>query len=223
MSDHTSTIGSTYWPHSLHSTVWIYLFFLPFQLIDQFGWSTIAGVGIASFIYLGFLAAGEEIEQPFGKPISSSCDYKENHTYILPIFRLWRGNYVVILLIQTLIPSRLQNDLDLDSFCQDIIHKDIDQLKGTPCLNSYFTHRASAGVHRSIAETSLKSLNDQQEQEVFGALLWKGAVCECAVGKNCHLYPDSYHGHFACIPFHFPYSLIVIYRMEGYSVFVFTA
>jgi predicted membrane chloride channel (bestrophin family) len=48
------------------STVWIYLFFLPFQLVAQFGYSTIPGVAIAAFIYLGFLAAGEEIEQPFG-------------------------------------------------------------------------------------------------------------------------------------------------------------
>ncbi|TFY66915.1 hypothetical protein EVG20_g4168 [Dentipellis fragilis] len=53
--------------YSVHiSTVWIYLFFLPFQLVDQFAWYTIPGVAIASFIYLGFLAAGEEIEQPFG-------------------------------------------------------------------------------------------------------------------------------------------------------------
>jgi hypothetical protein len=48
------------------STLWIYLFFLPFQLVSQFGYSTIPGVAIAAFIYLGFLAAGEEIEQPFG-------------------------------------------------------------------------------------------------------------------------------------------------------------
>ncbi|KAJ8490090.1 hypothetical protein ONZ45_g13338 [Pleurotus djamor] len=47
-------------------TVWIYLFFLPFQLVGQFRWYTIPGVAIAAFIYLGFLAAGEEIEQPFG-------------------------------------------------------------------------------------------------------------------------------------------------------------
>lgn len=32
----------------------------------MFGWHSIGGVLIASFIYLGFLAAGEEIEQPFG-------------------------------------------------------------------------------------------------------------------------------------------------------------
>ncbi|PIL26746.1 hypothetical protein GSI_11160 [Ganoderma sinense ZZ0214-1] len=47
-------------------TVWIYLFFLPFQLIDLFGYYAILGVCIAAFIYLGLIAAGEEIEQPFG-------------------------------------------------------------------------------------------------------------------------------------------------------------
>ncbi|SJL07656.1 uncharacterized protein ARMOST_11006 [Armillaria ostoyae] len=53
--------------YSVHiSTVWLYLFFLPFQLVSTFGWHTVSGVCIAAFIYLGFLAAGEEIEQPFG-------------------------------------------------------------------------------------------------------------------------------------------------------------
>ncbi|KIO26828.1 hypothetical protein M407DRAFT_234083 [Tulasnella calospora MUT 4182] len=47
-------------------TVWLYLFFLPFQLIEPLGYLTILAVSIASFLYLGFLAAGEEIEQPFG-------------------------------------------------------------------------------------------------------------------------------------------------------------
>ncbi|KAK7029857.1 Bestrophin, RFP-TM, chloride channel-domain-containing protein [Favolaschia claudopus] len=52
---------------SVHiSTVWLYLFLLPFQLINQFGWHTVPAVTIGSFIYLGFVAAGEEIEQPFG-------------------------------------------------------------------------------------------------------------------------------------------------------------
>lgn len=50
----------------LRHTVWLYLFFLPFQLIKDFGWHTIPGVAVASFIYLGFLAVGDEIEQPFG-------------------------------------------------------------------------------------------------------------------------------------------------------------
>ncbi|KAF5312327.1 hypothetical protein D9619_002547 [Psilocybe cf. subviscida] len=86
-------------PRALRHTVWVYLFFLPFQLVGQFGYYTIPGVAIASFIYLGFVAAGEEIEQPFG--------YDEN-------------------------------DLDLDLFCQSIIHADIKQLKNSPCLNAYF-------------------------------------------------------------------------------------
>lgn len=61
----TTPLPFVYSVHIRH-TVWIYLFFLPFQMIEQFGWSTVPGVGIAAFIYLGFLAAGEEIEQPFG-------------------------------------------------------------------------------------------------------------------------------------------------------------
>lgn len=57
-----------YWKANVDdSTVWIYLFFLPFQLVNQFGYYAIPGVAIASFIYLGFIAAGEEIEQPFGE------------------------------------------------------------------------------------------------------------------------------------------------------------
>ncbi|KAJ7682841.1 Bestrophin, RFP-TM, chloride channel-domain-containing protein [Mycena rosella] len=48
------------------STVWLYLFLLPFQLVSEFGWHTVPAVFIGAFIYLGFVAAGEEIEQPFG-------------------------------------------------------------------------------------------------------------------------------------------------------------
>ncbi|KAI0048512.1 UPF0187-domain-containing protein [Auriscalpium vulgare] len=85
----------------IRHTVWIYLFFLPFQLVDQFAWYTIPGVAIAAFIYLGFLAAGEEIEQPFG--------YDEH----------------------------AQNDLDLDMFCREIVHADIERLKLTPGANVF--------------------------------------------------------------------------------------
>ncbi|KIK69657.1 hypothetical protein GYMLUDRAFT_34048 [Collybiopsis luxurians FD-317 M1] len=93
----TTPLPFVYSVHIRH-TVWIYLFFLPFQLIDLFTWYAIPGTTIAAFIYLGFLAAGEEIEQPFG--------YDDN-------------------------------DLDLDLFCQEIIHVDIENLKRTPCLNAY--------------------------------------------------------------------------------------
>ncbi|KAF9463986.1 Bestrophin, RFP-TM, chloride channel-domain-containing protein [Collybia nuda] len=91
------------------STVWLYLFFLPFQLIKLFGYYTIPGVAMAAFIYLGFLAAGEEIEQPFG--------YDDN-------------------------------DLDLDLFCSDIIHNDIEHLKTSPCLNAYFGPARADSLYR---------------------------------------------------------------------------
>ncbi|KAJ3764057.1 UPF0187-domain-containing protein [Lentinula raphanica] len=63
-----SFCSSILWSHLRRfcSTVWLFLIFLPFQLVGMFGWHSITGVLIASFIYLGFLAAGEEIEQPFG-------------------------------------------------------------------------------------------------------------------------------------------------------------
>ncbi|KAJ7206054.1 Bestrophin, RFP-TM, chloride channel-domain-containing protein [Mycena pura] len=50
----------------IRHTVWLYLFLLPFQLVSDFGWHTVPAVAIGAFIYLGFVAAGEEIEQPFG-------------------------------------------------------------------------------------------------------------------------------------------------------------
>ncbi|KAF9066766.1 Bestrophin, RFP-TM, chloride channel-domain-containing protein, partial [Rhodocollybia butyracea] len=61
----TTPLPFVFSSHIRH-TVWIFLIFLPFQLVGMFGWHSITGVLIASFIYLGFLAAGEEIEQPFG-------------------------------------------------------------------------------------------------------------------------------------------------------------
>ncbi|CAK5271415.1 unnamed protein product [Mycena citricolor] len=50
----------------IRHTVWLYLFLLPIQLVSDFGWHTVPAVFIGAFIYLGFIAAGDEIEQPFG-------------------------------------------------------------------------------------------------------------------------------------------------------------
>lgn len=61
----TTPLPFVYSVHIRH-TVWLYLFFLPFQLVSQFRWYAIPGVAMAAFIYLGFVAAGEEMEQPFG-------------------------------------------------------------------------------------------------------------------------------------------------------------
>ncbi|KZT52744.1 UPF0187-domain-containing protein [Calocera cornea HHB12733] len=61
----TTPLPFVYSVHLRH-TVWLYLFFLPFQLARTFVWLTVLGVFCASFFYLGFLAAGDELEQPFG-------------------------------------------------------------------------------------------------------------------------------------------------------------
>ena len=58
----------------LFSTVWLYLCFLPFQLTQPLGYLTVLAVGVAAFLYLGFLAAGEEMEQPFGKICQNSVN-----------------------------------------------------------------------------------------------------------------------------------------------------
>ncbi|KAL8292329.1 hypothetical protein RQP46_001795 [Phenoliferia psychrophenolica] len=50
----------------LRQTVWIYLLALPVQLVGVAGWFTVPVLTIASFLFLGFLAAGEELSQPFG-------------------------------------------------------------------------------------------------------------------------------------------------------------
>ncbi|KAJ7031904.1 Bestrophin, RFP-TM, chloride channel-domain-containing protein [Mycena alexandri] len=62
-------IGSTPLPFAyqahLRMSLWLYLFFLPFQVVESFGYLTIPGTAFASFLLLGFLEIGQEIENPF--------------------------------------------------------------------------------------------------------------------------------------------------------------
>ncbi|CAG7854805.1 SubName: Full=Uncharacterized protein {ECO:0000313/EMBL:CCA68691.1} [Serendipita indica DSM 11827] len=95
----TTPLPLVYTAHIRH-TVWIFLFTLPFQLCNTFEWITVPGVAVASFLYLGFVAAGEEIEQPFGYD---------------------------------------RNDLDLDFFCNEIIHVELDDLRRAQVPNSYLS------------------------------------------------------------------------------------
>ncbi|KIY65215.1 UPF0187-domain-containing protein [Cylindrobasidium torrendii FP15055 ss-10] len=117
----TTPLPFVYSVHIRH-TVWLYLFFLPFQLVGDFGWYAVPGVCIASFIYLGFLAAGEEIEQPFG--------YDEN-------------------------------DLDLDLFCQAIVHSELQKLKTSPCLNAYLEPAVPMSIDTDVGGSD----SDSDEEE----------------------------------------------------------
>jgi len=60
----TSPIPFAYQVH-LRMSIWIYLFFWPFQVYNAFGWLTIPATAFASFLILGFLEIGQEIENPF--------------------------------------------------------------------------------------------------------------------------------------------------------------
>ncbi|KAJ8089642.1 hypothetical protein PM082_014902 [Marasmius tenuissimus] len=49
----------------LRMTLWLYLFFLPFQIWQALGWLTTPATAFTSFLFLGFLEIGQEIENPF--------------------------------------------------------------------------------------------------------------------------------------------------------------
>ncbi|KAJ8519419.1 hypothetical protein ONZ45_g3612 [Pleurotus djamor] len=50
----------------LRMSLWLYLFFLPFQILGAFSHLVIPATAFASFLLLGFLEIGQEIEDPFG-------------------------------------------------------------------------------------------------------------------------------------------------------------
>ncbi|KAF8810930.1 UPF0187-domain-containing protein [Phlegmacium glaucopus] len=60
----------------LRMSLWIYLFFLPFQLWISFGFITIPATAFTSFLLLGFLEIGQEIENPFNYDLNDlDLDY----------------------------------------------------------------------------------------------------------------------------------------------------
>ncbi|EPS45210.1 hypothetical protein H072_782 [Dactylellina haptotyla CBS 200.50] len=49
---------------------WLYVLFLPFQLVSKLSWVAIPGTLIGAYIILGFAAIGREIEDPFGDDVN---------------------------------------------------------------------------------------------------------------------------------------------------------
>jgi len=62
-------IGNTPLPFAyqahLRMSLWLYLLLLPFQVVSTLHYLTIPGTAFASFLLLGFLEIGQEIENPF--------------------------------------------------------------------------------------------------------------------------------------------------------------
>ncbi|KAF8881232.1 UPF0187-domain-containing protein [Infundibulicybe gibba] len=55
----------------LRMSLWIYLFFLPFQIWANFKYYTIPGTTFVSFLLLRFLEIGQEIEDPFNYDLNN--------------------------------------------------------------------------------------------------------------------------------------------------------
>ena len=60
----TTPLPFAYQAH-LRMSLWMYLLFLPFQIVKPMGYITIPGTAFASFLLIGFLEIGQEIENPF--------------------------------------------------------------------------------------------------------------------------------------------------------------
>lgn len=50
-----------------------------------------------------------------------------------------------------------QNDLDMDMFCQQIIHPEIERLKQSPCLNAYMGSQGGKATRASVVRRSAMS------------------------------------------------------------------
>lgn len=61
----TTPLPFSYAIHLKH-TAYIYLAFLPFQILPTLGYLTIPAVFISAYLFLGFLEIGDKIEQPLG-------------------------------------------------------------------------------------------------------------------------------------------------------------
>ncbi|OJA09612.1 hypothetical protein AZE42_01405 [Rhizopogon vesiculosus] len=83
----------------------------PFQLWSALEWFSVPASVIASFIFFGFVVAGEEIENPFGE---------------LSLFEQPSPNLIIIYL------GYDRNDLNMDHFVQNIIQKELRALTARP-------------------------------------------------------------------------------------------
>ncbi len=84
---HKTPMPFAYMVH-LRRALLLYCFTLPFGLVDSFGWYTVAGTFITSYIFFGIEEIGVEIEDPFGDddndlPLEQICRNIENNVMAL--------------------------------------------------------------------------------------------------------------------------------------------
>ncbi|CAG8624660.1 23246_t:CDS:2 [Dentiscutata erythropus] len=104
-------IGNTPIPLSykihLKQAVTLYVWVLPFTLVDNLGWITIPAMAVISFILFGVEAIGSEIENPFGEKLTLHLSVLLSHIHI-----------IIITFINGL--GYDNNYLPLDDYCKDL-------------------------------------------------------------------------------------------------------
>ena len=58
-----------------------------------------------------------------------------------------------------------QNDLDLDLICGEIIHADLERLRRTPCLNTYFPPSRPPSLESEIDDEDDDSESETDESD----------------------------------------------------------
>lgn len=53
----------------LKQCVTLYLFSLPFTLVNELGWATVPIITVVAFTFMGIEGIAEKIEMPFGKHV----------------------------------------------------------------------------------------------------------------------------------------------------------
>lgn len=138
---------------------------------------------MAAFAFLGLIAAGEEIEQPFGgyllhlhnpsftpslaSPSSASAllSYFILH-HSLPPFqpRCFSTPFVLVLILTTSSTGYDENDLGIESFIS-VVKAEIKTLKNTPGSNAVVSKQhGPTPTRRGVVETTLKSVEKKRRR-----------------------------------------------------------
>jgi ion channel-forming bestrophin family protein len=85
---------------AISQITWVYVVMLPFQLVGTLKYITIPATVVASYIILGILFIGQEIENPFGTdvndlPLDAFCDQIETELDIMAAHALRIDNNFV--------------------------------------------------------------------------------------------------------------------------------
>ncbi|KAI0743242.1 Bestrophin, RFP-TM, chloride channel-domain-containing protein [Irpex lacteus] len=144
----------------LRMSVWLYLLLLPFQIEGALTWVTIPATAFTSFLLLGFLEIGQEIENPF--------DYELNDLD-LDKFCLIIGRDLHEI---TAHPIPDPHSFIFSQWNQPFAPADRANAKAIVDDNEHPYHASETGTHQ-VRRTLLKSWHEVNEKTRPGLSSWK--------------------------------------------------